>query len=266
MPTRDKAPIGSPCWVDLWTSDTESSRSFYASLFGWEALGPAAEFGGYFMFTRNGVPIAGGMGDMGDMSADNTWKVYLASDDAANTAEAAEAKGAKVVAPPMSVANLGAQAVLVDPTGAVIGIWEPRAFAGLTVLSEHGAPSWFELHTGNYKVAVDFYRSVFHWETDTMGDSDNSRYTTMRDPEGSPGLAGIMDASAHIAEGGHSAWVVYFGADDTDAVLAQAESLGGSVVRAADDTPYGRLAIAADPSGAQFSLLGPNKAAPAQAS
>jgi predicted enzyme related to lactoylglutathione lyase len=40
MPTRDSAPIGSPCWVDLSTSDTESSRAFYCGLFGWEAQAP----------------------------------------------------------------------------------------------------------------------------------------------------------------------------------------------------------------------------------
>ncbi len=40
MPTRDSAPIGSPCWVDLMTSDTERSRSFYGLLFGWKAEGP----------------------------------------------------------------------------------------------------------------------------------------------------------------------------------------------------------------------------------
>lgn len=32
------------------------------------------------------------------------------------------------------------------------------------------------------------------------------------------------------------------------------------MVRNAGDTPYGRLATAADPMGAQFRLQGPNKA------
>ena len=56
MTTRDSAPIGAPCWADLWTSDVEGSRRFYSELFGWEANEPSPEFGGYFMFTRNGVP------------------------------------------------------------------------------------------------------------------------------------------------------------------------------------------------------------------
>jgi predicted enzyme related to lactoylglutathione lyase len=117
MPTRDSAPIGAPCWVDLWTSDVEGSGAFYGAIFGWEAQEPSPEFGGYFMFTREGVPIAGGMGDMGDMRADNTWKVYLATDDIAKTLAAAETGGAQITAPAMAVADLGQQAVLVDPTG-----------------------------------------------------------------------------------------------------------------------------------------------------
>ncbi len=66
MTTRDAAPLGAACWTDLWTSDVDGSRAFYSQLFDWQAEDPSPEFGGYFMFTRQGVPVAGGMGDMGD--------------------------------------------------------------------------------------------------------------------------------------------------------------------------------------------------------
>src|SRR4051812_9045465 len=103
MPTRDHAPIGAPCWTDLSTSDVEGSRRFYSELFGWEALEPNEEFGGYFMFTRNGIPVAGAMGSMGpDMPADDTWQIYLCTDDIAKTLEAAEAEGAEVVSDAMA--------------------------------------------------------------------------------------------------------------------------------------------------------------------
>jgi predicted enzyme related to lactoylglutathione lyase len=125
MTTRDRAPSGAPCWADLWTSDVEGSAKFYGELFGWEAQDPSPEFGGYFMFTRDGVPVAGGMGDMGEMRADNTWKVYLATDDIAKTIETAETEGAQIQVPSMPVADLGIQAVLSDPTGATIGAWQP---------------------------------------------------------------------------------------------------------------------------------------------
>ena len=91
MPTRTTAPLGSPCWADLWTSDVEGSRRFYGELFGWESDDPDPQFGGYFIFNLNGVQIAGGMGDMGeDMRANDTWKVYFNTDNIEKTVEAAD--------------------------------------------------------------------------------------------------------------------------------------------------------------------------------
>ncbi len=257
MATRDSAPIGSPCWADLWTSDVEGSRTFYSELFGWEAQEPSPEFGGYFMFTRQGVPVAGAMGDMGERSATDTWTIYLTTDDIAKTVAAAEAEGAQIVNPAVAVADLGIQAVLVDPTGAHLGAWEPGTFPGFTVLHDSGAPSWFELHTRDHAKAVAFYRSVFRWDTTSVGDSDEFRYTTMRDPGGGEDLAGIMDASAFLPDGVPSHWSVYWEVDDADAAVDKVKALGGTVVMDPQDTPYGRLATVTDPAGALFKLRRP---------
>ena len=48
--------------------------------------------------------------------------------------------------------------------------------------------------------------------------------------------------------------VVYFSVVSTDDAVVKAEGLGGTVVQAAEDTPYGRMAVIADPTGALFSL------------
>lgn len=210
MPNRDKAPLGSPTWTDLWTSDTEGSRRFYGELFGWEAGEPDAAFGGYFMFNLDGVPVAGAMGDMGDMQANNTWKIYLDTPDVVKAMEIAEQAGAKVIVPPSPVADLGTQCVFIDPTGAELGAWQAGTFPGFTVTSENGAPSWFELHTRDHTAAVDFYRSVFQWDTTNIGDTHDFRYTVMRDPSGDGELAGIMDASAFLPDGTPSQWSVYW--------------------------------------------------------
>jgi predicted enzyme related to lactoylglutathione lyase len=255
MSTRDRVPLGSPCWTDLWTSDVDGSRAFYTELFGWEAQEPDPEFGGYFMFTRDGVPVAGGMGDMGpDMPANNTWKIYLQTDDIAKTLAAAEAAGAEVISPAMAVADLGTQAVLVDPTGAHLGAWQPGTFQGFAVLEEHGAPAWSELFTRAFSTAVDFYGSVFHWDIKVKGDTDEFRYSTMRNPDGEGELAGIMDASSFLPAGVPAHWSIYWDVDDADATIATLTKLGGSLVMAAEDTPYGRLATVADPAGAIFKL------------
>jgi predicted enzyme related to lactoylglutathione lyase len=67
--------------------------------------------------------------------------------------------------------------------------------------------------------------------------------------------AGVMDATSFLPEGVPSHWTVYFGSDDTDATLARIVELGGTVVQPAEDTPYGRLAGAADPLGVRFRIV-----------
>lgn len=51
-----------------------------------------------------------------------------------------------------------------------------------------------------------------------------------------------------------SHWSIYFGAEDVDKTLQVITENGGTVLRAAEDTPYGRLAVAADPTGVIFNL------------
>ena len=73
--------------------------------------------------------------------------------------------------------------------------------------------------------------------------------------EGDDARAGIMDATAFLPDGVPAHWSVYFRVDDADAALASTVELGGSVLRPAEDTPYGRLAQAADPLGTSFKLI-----------
>jgi predicted enzyme related to lactoylglutathione lyase len=254
MPARDPGPLGAPCWTDLWTSDVEGSRSFYTALFGWEALAPSPELEGYFMFARDGVPVAGAMGDMGGAPANDTWKIYLATDDVATTVRAAEAGGAQVVLPATPVADPGVQAVLVDPTGAHFGAWQTGTFPGFTVWEEHGTPSWFELYTRDLDAAATFYATVFRMEITAVADSGDFRYSTLRHPGDERELAGIMDASAVLPDGVAAHWTTYWEVDDVDATSARVAALGGSVLTEPADSPYGRMATVTDPCGTTFRL------------
>ena len=125
MTSRPAAPLGAPCLVDLWTSGIEGSRRFYAGLFGCQAGEPSAGHGGYLMFTRAGAPVAGAMGDMGEPRANNTWKPFFAAQDIQRTLELAAAHGAAVHLPAMPAGDLGSQAMIAGPAGAVTGIWQP---------------------------------------------------------------------------------------------------------------------------------------------
>lgn len=258
MPPRDHAPLGAPCYIDLMTSDPERTIAFYEALFGWTAEVGGPEVGGYINFAKDGAAVAGAMASDGTNGPANVWCTYLAVADAEATAAAVEANGGTVLVPPMPIMDLGVMAFLADPAGGAIGIWQPGTFPGIAVLGDPGTPAWFELHTRGYEAALDFYRTVFGWETQVMGDTSEFRYSTVND--GDEQLAGVMDASGHLPEGVPSYWAVYFATDDTDATLARAVELGGAIVTPAEDTPYGRLAVATDATGTPFSLLGPNQA------
>jgi uncharacterized protein len=251
MPKRDSAPLGAPCWIDLFTSDPEASKSFYGELFGWTAEDAGEEYGHYINFSKDGVRVAGGMQNDGSGGPD-AWSVYLATADAKATENQAQAEGAQVVVPAMDVGTLGTMEVLIDPSGAAIGAWQPRDFPGFGVWDEEGTPGWFELQTRDYAAAVAFYQQVFGWDTKVVSDTDDFRYTML--VEGENQLAGIMDASAMLPEGVPSHWGVYFAVTDTDATIAKAVAAGATVVSPAMDTPYGRLASLTDPTGALFKL------------
>lgn len=260
MPKRD-APAGAPCWVDLSTSDTDRARSFYGEVLGWEAEDPNPDFGGYFNFTKDGVRVAGCMAAMPGGMPD-VWSIYLAVDDAAATVDKAKANGANVFVEPMPVGDLGVMAVMADSGGAAIGMWQPGEHEGFGLVAETGAPSWFELYTRDYEKSLAFYEAVFGWTTESVSDTPEFRYSVMA--KGDEQYAGVADATTIFPPEVPAHWTVYFGVDDTDAALEQIVALGGSVVQPAEDTPYGRLAAAADPMGARFRLVAPNEEMPAK--
>ena len=256
---------GVPCWMDLLTSDTARAREFYGRVFGWTAQEASPEFGGYFMFTVGGMPVAGCMPAQPGMDLADVWGVYLTSADAAGTLAAAVALGARARFEPSPVADLGVQALLDDPSGAGIGIWQPGTFAGFGPIGtgRPGTPAWFQLHATDYPGSVSFYRDAFGWAPQAMSDTGDFRLTAILDggagaPEqpGQP-VAGIMDANAHLAEGDSARWEIYVSVDDADKTLATVSELGGTIVREAADTPFGRFGDVRDPMGAIFNVIGP---------
>jgi len=251
MPARENAPLGSPIWVDLMTSDTDGARSFYGELFGWECAEPNADFGGYANFSKDG-DLMGGLMAKQEEAMPDVWTIYLEVADAEKTVAQATDRGLGVIVPAMAVGDLGTMAVVIDPSGAAIGMWQPGTHTGFGRWMEDGTPGWFELHTRGYDEVIPFYQDVFGWETNTEGDGPDFRYTT--EVVGETQYAGIMDASGFLPEGVPSNWSVYFHVDDVDAAIAKVVELGGAVVMPAEDTPYGRLATVTDPTGALFRL------------
>ena len=88
MPLRESAPVGAPCWVDVFTSDPQKTTEFYGELFGWTSETAGDEFGGYITFSKNGQLVAGGMKNDGESGMPDLWTVYLATPDARATVAA----------------------------------------------------------------------------------------------------------------------------------------------------------------------------------
>jgi predicted enzyme related to lactoylglutathione lyase len=252
VPIRDGAPLGAPTWIDLLTSDLDRAKGFYGTVFGWtfESAGP--EYGGYVNAFKDGHPVAGLMGNDPQFRSPDGWTTYLHTADINATIAKATAAGGVTCGEPMDIKDKGRMATMTDPTGAFFGLWQPNGHNGFEVVNEHGAPVYFQLTTSDYGKALDFYREVFGWQTETVSDTDEFRYSTANFD--GDALLGVMDGTRDMPDGAPSNWFYFLGADDVDKTVQLIVENGGSVVRAAEDTPYGRLAVVADPTGAGFNL------------
>ncbi|OBK26708.1 VOC family protein [Mycobacterium asiaticum] len=252
MPVRDCAPFGAPCFINLTSSDVDRAQDFYGTVFGWtfESAGP--EYGGYIKVAKDGHSVAGLMANNPEWRAPDHWATYFHTDDINATVAAARAAGATGCLEPSEVPRQGFMAVAADPTGAGFGMWQPLEHRGYEVVGEAGAPVWHQLTTRDYRAAVDFYRDVFGWRTEQAGDTDEFRYTTAW--FGDEQLLGVMDGANFLPDDVPPQWSIFFGAEDVDKTLRVITDNGGAVLRDAEDTPYGRLAAASDPTGVVFNL------------
>lgn len=249
---------GTPTWVDLSTHDLQGATTFYADLFGWTFEDRGEEFGHYHYILRDGEPVGGAMSSVGQTCPDGgaiptEWGVYLSVPDMDAALTAVPAAGGRVAVPAMPVGDSGTMAVAIDPSGAVIGLWQPGTFAGFATSTAPGSPVWFEEMTQAIDEAIPFYRSVFDWEIHEM--PGDWRYVT--NGPGESATAGLCDAKGVVADGTGSYWRTYFTTDDLDAALTRIPQLGGKVLDGPEDSPYGRVATVADPQGAHFQLMQP---------
>lgn len=244
------APVGAPIWIDLATSDVARARDFYAAVFGWTFQ--VEQCGAYHYALQDGRAVAGLMANDPQWNAPDGWTTYLHTADIAATVAAAGAAGAQTCVAPMEVEGKGWLSMLTDPAGAPVGLWQPTGHHGFEAVGEAGTPVYHQLTVRDYATALDFYRAVFGWQVETVSDSDEFRYSTaLFDGQA---LLGVMDGSGMLPDGIPSSWAFFLGAENVDNTVALIVDNGGTVVRPAEDTPYGRLAAVADPTGATFNL------------
>jgi hypothetical protein len=227
---------GTFCWVDLGCTDAAAAKRFYTGLFGWSFEDrPMGEGAYYTMFFVGGKSVAALYPQDPQQQAQGvpcTWLSYISVENADRMAERTRSLGGTVLMEPFDVLDVGRMAMVQDPTGAVVALWEPRAHVGAGLVGEPNSLSWNELATTDTGRAGSFYGSLLGWEAQPQryGDID---YTVFRQGE--------------QMKGGMLAIAPDWG---------PAQALGGAVQLPARDVPgVGRFAVIRDPQGAVFAII-----------
>ena len=249
---------GTFSWVELATSDPKAGVTFYRGLFGWDVvehdMGPS---GIYTIFTMRGKDVGAGSGQQPQetqMGIPPHWNLYVTVDDAEVAAAKATSLGGKILAPAFDVMDQGRMAVIQDPTGATLQLWEPKAHIGVKIRNEPNSLCWSELTTRNPNAAEAFYIGMFGWVPKHGGNATVMEYTEFS-VNGQPSI-GMMakpaDMPAHIP----SYWMPYFQIASLDTGISTATASGGKLMIGPAPIPgTGRFAILTDPQGAMFAAF-----------
>jgi predicted enzyme related to lactoylglutathione lyase len=250
MGRRTTYTPGTPCWVDLTTTDTEDAKRFYGAVFGWTVReAPAIN---YTFLERDGATVAGLQAlidEQREQGMPPSWSMYVHTDDADATVARAAQLGATVMSEPFAIPGAGRMGVIADPQGGVILLWEPAEFAGGALVNEVGAWAWNDLQTTDPEGVAPFYEALFGWATAEVPGSDGVYRSIAHEGRN---IGGIMRAQRAITQ---PYWTVYFGVADADEALERVASAGGQTLVQPMAVPSGRFAVAMDPQGAVFCIV-----------
>jgi len=244
-------------WFELMTSDPGAARAFYTDLLGWGTQ--PFEAGGmpYTLWTVDGEAV-GGLMEIPDKAreagAPPNWLAYVGVDDIKAFAARALELGGSLEVPPAQIPGAGAFAVIADPQGAVLGLYQSReAVSGCEPPAGPGRFSWHELATSDLEGGFRFYAELFGWGVVEDVDMGPAGVYRIYGPEGCMPLGGMFTKPAEMP--GPPCWVYYITVGDLDEAVARVATLGGAVVHGPMEVPGGdRIAQCTDPQGAYFAL------------
>lgn len=253
MQVVTRYPDGVFSWVDLGTTDTKGAKDFYTGLFGWSFLDLPTDSGTvYSMAQIEGKNVAG-LGPMSpDMEAQGIppfWSSYIKHDDVDAVAGKAAEAGGNVILPPMDVMESGRMTIIQDPTGAAVGVWQPKQHIGAQLVNIPNTLVWNELQTRNSESARTFYEKVFGWTYEV----DANNYVAVK--EGDRVHAGMMQIEDSWGDVPPN-WSIYFLVEDVSTAAAKAQELGGNImVPPSPAGDIGKFSVVQDPQGAVFSII-----------
>ena len=271
---RDGYPEGVTCWVDCEVPDPAAAAEFYGGLFGWELedrMPPDAP-GHYYSARIDGLDVAA-VGSQPEGSSVTARNTYVWVESADETAAKVTDAGGSILREPFDVMQAGRMAVVADPQGAALRLWQAGEHRGAQLVNEYGAWNFSGLTTTDVDGAIEFYRAALGWEAERSdewtffrvpgyGDHLAQRDPTLRERLSADDDApkGFEDATAWVTgmegqpEGAPPNWGVTFSVEDADAIAARASELGGKVLAEPFDAPPVRMAVLSDPQGAVFTV------------
>src|SRR5260370_9353683 len=181
------------------------------------------------------------------------WLVDIAASDGEDTVKKAKGAGGKVLGEAMQVGPQGTMAIIQDPSGAVIGVWQPNQMHGSPVIGKANAFGWSELNSRGVEKAKPFYKKVFGWGEKKSEMAEGMEYTEFL--AGGESIAGGMEMNSMVPAQVPSYWLAYFTVEDVDKSHKTAGENGAKQPLEPPDFPGGRFSILTDPQGASFGLL-----------
>ena len=257
MANIEKHTPGNFSWIELATTDQTAANNFYSKIVGWSfndyPMGPKEV---YTIFQVAGRDAAAGCSlrlDQLSHGVPPLWNLFVAVESADATAARAEQVGGKVLAPPFDVFDSGRMAVLQDPTGASLCIWQANKHPGTGITGTDGTLCWADLNTRDRDRAAEFYSALFGWQM--MKEDEEAEHNYWHIKNGEEFIGGIPPAS-YLQPGTPAHWMAYFLVSNCDTTAAEAKNLGATIYMPPTDfEDVGRISIMADPQGAAFAIF-----------
>jgi predicted enzyme related to lactoylglutathione lyase len=111
--------------VELNTTDASKAKSFYGKLFDWKLEDIPAGTDSYTMINV-GEGTGGGIMKHAVPGAPSAWLAYVQVDDIAAATQKAKSLGATVMKDVTEVMGAGWLSIIIDPTGAALGLWKNK--------------------------------------------------------------------------------------------------------------------------------------------
>ncbi len=245
---------GTFCWADLGTSDAAAAKRFYTGLFGWSLEDrPMGADANYTMFSLSGNSVAAlYQQEPTQPGVPPHWLSYISVDSADAAARRTRELGGSILMDAFDVFDVGRMALIQDPSGAVVALWEPKRHIGAGVVGEPGTLCWNELATTDTAAAGRFFEGLLGWRSEPRQLGGVPYTMFMRDEATAGGMMQIGPDWGPVPP--H--WLVYFAVTDCDESADRARVLGAKVKVPSSDIPgVGRFAVLEDPQGAVFAII-----------